>query len=401
MVCSGLKKRLVLMFTTEFARVCLFKDVGMVPYYLGRRLGCSAEIFYHVASLADRIEANYRGMELRPVVRFGWPDWIERFDKLHFLRNLRMLATLVRRARSIDVLMMFHLSVDKALFCWLYKSLNPGGKFYLKLDMSVARAVAMSEDAPGWRAWFYGALQRSVLKHSDLLTCETRETFNQLTSRGLLGVDVTSKLALLGPGFDQEYLEEASFPEPDYRDKQDLMIAVGRLGAPEKNIAMVLEALCRVDLDRWKFAFIGPMDETFLRLVEQYRASHPQLMERLLLVGEISNRFELYEYYRRAKVLVLTSLWESGGIVLTEAACFGSYIISTPVGCALEVTDDGRLGSIVAPTDVDGLIRALEQVVAGEVDLERLFPRIVRRARENFFWGQLILEPRLKELLMP
>lgn len=214
-------------------------------------------------------------------------------------------------------------------------------------------------------------------------------------------MDVASKLVLLRPGFDQEYLEETGFPEPVYRDKEDLMIAVGRLGAPEKNIAMILEALCRVDLGRWKFAFIGPMDEQFRQLVEQYRVRHPRLIERLVFVGKLVSRAKLCEYYRRARVLVLTSLWESGGIVLTEAACFGDYIVSTPVGCALEVTDDGRLGAIVEGSDVNALSRALEQLVAGEVDLERLSPRIVQRARGSFFWGQLILEPRLRDLLMP
>lgn len=92
------------MFTAEFARVCLFKDVGMVPYYLARHLGCSAEIFYLVASPAVQVEASFRGVELRPVFQPRWPDWIERFHELHFLRNPRMLATLVREARSIDIL---------------------------------------------------------------------------------------------------------------------------------------------------------------------------------------------------------------------------------------------------------------------------------------------------------
>lgn len=67
----------------------------------------------------------------------------------------------------------------------------------------------------------------------------------------------------------------------------------------------------------------------------------------MILVGNISNRELLYDYYNRAKVFILTSRWEGFAIVYPEALRFGNYIITTDVGGARDIAENTKLGSII------------------------------------------------------
>lgn len=51
----------------------------------------------------------------------------------------------------------------------------------------------------------------------------------------------------------------------------------------------------------------------------------------VILLGNIEDKNLLYDDYDRAKVFLLTSRWESFGIVLVEALRFGNYIIATEI----------------------------------------------------------------------
>jgi len=76
------------------------------------------------------------------------------------------------------------------------------------------------------------------------------------------------------------------------------------------------------------------------------------------------DRKEIKDYYATADLLVLPSSRETWGIVVNEAMCFGlPVIVSSQVGAAHDLVQDGENGFIYPSGDVEALTRRLQQFV--------------------------------------
>ncbi|HEU5486384.1 MAG TPA: glycosyltransferase family 4 protein, partial [Microlunatus sp.] len=76
-------------------------------------------------------------------------------------------------------------------------------------------------------------------------------------------------------------------------------------------------------------------------------------------LGEVTDRHELSELYRRATALCLPARFEPYGLVLLEAMAHGLPCIGTRVGAIPEILQDGELGLLVDAGDTRGLADAL------------------------------------------
>lgn len=72
---------------------------------------------------------------------------------------------------------------------------------------------------------------------------------------------------------------------------------------------------------------------------------------------------EVFEYYNRAKVLLMTSRHESWGNVYSEAAALGCYILSTEVGGATLCSNEWKFGHKLQQEDSEGLANAINNIV--------------------------------------
>ena len=72
---------------------------------------------------------------------------------------------------------------------------------------------------------------------------------------------------------------------------------------------------------------------------------------------------EVFEYYNRAKVLLMTSRHESWGNVYSEAAALGCYILSTEVGGATLCSNGWKFGHKLQQEDSEGLANAINDIV--------------------------------------
>lgn len=86
-------------------------------------------------------------------------------------------------------------------------------------------------------------------------------------------------------------------------------------------------------------------------------------------IGPIYDKSQQWEYYNSAKVFVLTSRWESYGLVLAEARRFGCYLVSTDVGAARDLIGDNENGEYVNQEDVVDLRQKLQQIIDGETKI--------------------------------
>lgn len=178
------------------------------------------------------------------------------------------------------------------------------------------------------------------------------------------------KFMFIPNGFDEKLLGRLAIEERSFEEKDNLMITVGRLADPVKNTDMLLRALARTDLKGWKFCLIGPCDAVLEERAEQFFRDHPQKRRSVVFTGPIYDKKELWEYYNRSKVFVLTSRGESSAIVLGESKRFRNYIITTDVGSARDLIGDGRFGEYIPQDDDVELARRLQNVIDGRTDID-------------------------------
>lgn len=173
---------------------------------------------------------------------------------------------------------------------------------------------------------------------------------------------------LLGYQFDEELLQTLHIKERAFSKKENLIITVGRLGSYQKNTEMLLRALKKVELkDNWKVCLIGLVDKennTIKTFIERNQNESVQF------VGNITDKRELWEYYNWAKVFVLTSRWESYGLVLNEAYRFKNYLLSTDVGAINDIYENGRYGSIIRQDDSESLSLLLNDIMRKKMHID-------------------------------
>jgi hypothetical protein len=113
---------------TDTENFHLVKDVGQLPYFMYKTEGYDAELI----SYKNNEEYPYLNKEVKGL-------------KLNFIPNkgrllyfeLGILSYLWSFSKSITVLNLFHFKKDHLLYLLLYKTLNPKGKSYIKLDMDI------------------------------------------------------------------------------------------------------------------------------------------------------------------------------------------------------------------------------------------------------------------------
>jgi glycosyltransferase involved in cell wall biosynthesis len=105
-------------------------------------------------------------------------------------------------------------------------------------------------------------------------------------------------------------------------------------------------------------------------------------------------RSELGARYKAADVLAFPTLGDGFGIVLQEAMCSGTPVITTPCGGGPECIKDGVDGWIVPPRDIDALVERLRACAS---DRDRTFAvgKAARARAERWTWhdaGKFLVE---------
>lgn len=105
-------------------------------------------------------------------------------------------------------------------------------------------------------------------------------------------------------------------------------------------------------------------------------------------------RSELGARYQAADVFVFPTLGDGFGIVLQEAMCSGTPVITTPCGGGPECITDGVDGWIVPPRNIDALVERLRECAR---DRDRTFAvgRAARARAERWTWhdaGRFLVE---------
>lgn len=342
----------------------LGKDPFMVPYYLGRMLGYSVTILYPMNEHNKDLPSVVKGVKLIPLPLYG----TERSRRT--IRYYAFFKYLWKHAREIDVFMRFFYADSLTL---LYKFLNPQGKVYVKMDVNPMNIEVESRKRPSWQKIAKGMKTRYFDSKVDIISCETSLAYGKLRECEKSKLHWGDKLVMMPNGFDEELLQSLDLKEKSFTEKENLIITVGRLGTSPKNTNMFLRALAKADLADWKCCLIGPITPELQSEISNFYLENPDKKDSVVFTGPIYDKKELWEYYNRSKLFVLTSKWESYALVFTEAQRFRNYILSTHVGAIDDVIQDGRYGMLVEQEDGDGLARKIEQIITGENGIAHVY----------------------------
>ena len=140
-----------------------------------------------------------------------------------------------------------------------------------------------------------------------------------------------------------------------------VFVSVGRL-AKQKDYPSLIRAFAQL---RQKYAAkLIILGEGDLRSQLEKHVQTLGLKADISLPGFVANP---YAYMSRAKAFVLSSVWETFGMVLVEAMACGCPVIATDCDYGpREILEHGKYGALVPVRDVDALAAAMEKVLEGD-----------------------------------
>ncbi|MBB1074567.1 glycosyltransferase [Rhodoferax sp. 4810] len=138
----------------------------------------------------------------------------------------------------------------------------------------------------------------------------------------------------------------------------DYLISVARL-EPEKDLPTLLAAFAKLSRRYPTLELVLLGSGTQQSQLKQ-TCVHLGIQHRTHFAGFAINP---YPWIARARLLVISSLHETFGLVLAEALALGVPVVSTNSGGPNEILDAGRYGSLVPPQDVDALTIAIQNTL--------------------------------------
>ena len=336
--------------------------------------GICNEVFTKDICLIPFVMQKYYGYESSILTYTNEQDFPDN-DK--YLGHLKIISIesdehLDKELRSADVIMMFGIYDDVVDLIYRYKRLNENGQIYLKLDMN---SYWLSRLHVNMNDYIMGAL-----KKCDLITAENKN--NQEFINNNWGVRVEY--------IPNGYYEFVSDDYIDYKEKKNVILFVGRVGAPEKANHILLEAFAKIEneLKDWSIELVGNVDPSFMPYINDYYNNNPKRRERVRLVGYLGKK-ELKERYKQYKIFCLTSLSEACANVFSQAISNGCYLVSTYVDGVRDITDNEKFGCIIPVNDIDRLSSVLREICQNEKLLEDNCISAQRYAKENLSWISL------------
>lgn len=351
----------------------LEKDVGKIPQILAKHYEYSCAL-----ATEGKIKSkpkNYLTIENLPP-RPSIKKWGIYISAILYIKKY---------AKQIDILNLYHLSLGTKINAILYKILNKKGILYIKLDLNI-----QDEEAELSKPTKKRSLTRKVI--GNWFNKKFFSTIDHCSAESESAVKIASKRY---PKLKNKLIEipnglEVSALNPNIEkiiaNKKNLIICVGRIGAPEKNYELILKTLNKINILDWEFAFIGPYTQNFKNQLESLTKTHPHLKNKIKLTGNISDRKTLMHWYEKAKVLAITSLREGFPSVISEAQCNGVYILSTNVSCAPEYVGQGIYGSI--SKNDEEFEKKISEIISKNIYNQNVGLIIANYARKKYDWRE-------------
>lgn len=345
-------------FVTLYPETCNYilpKDVGMITYVMGKHFNYNSKIVSYKWDNYTYLNNELKDLKMEYINYTG--------DALKDGENY-----LIDNAKDIDVLHLYYINVRTFLWIKTYKSLNPKGMVYLKLDAGPALCNIPLNDA-----------LIEALDACKLVSVENKNTAKQLS-------DIWN--------YNIEYMPNGWYDFHDvkvidYKEKENIICTVTRVGIYEKACEVLMEAfrIAFPYISDWQLRITGPIEVAdFNEYIKNFFEKYPYLKDKIIFTGYITNKSDLEKEYRKAKIFCLPSRSESFGIVLVEAERHGCYIICSNLPAAMDITDNKRYGDIFQINNTNELASLFIKHCKMEQELRINCVASQKFAKDNFSW---------------
>jgi D-inositol-3-phosphate glycosyltransferase len=173
-----------------------------------------------------------------------------------------------------------------------------------------------------------------------------------------------------------------------YPREESILLYVGRF-EPLKGIDRLLEAAAILARQRKVRVVLvggdGPRSTEEKRLRKAVRAFG--LQNHVTFAGRIE-QYQLPLYYSAADVLVVSSHYESFGLVVLESLACGTPVVATPVGAIESLLVEGRSGYVLDNADSETLAAGIERVLfIPETGRTPMTPNDIRATVRHRSWS--------------
>jgi N-acetyl-alpha-D-glucosaminyl L-malate synthase BshA len=155
---------------------------------------------------------------------------------------------------------------------------------------------------------------------------------------------------------------------------------------PLKRVDLILESVARIRRSE-SFKLLILAGDDFSPFAPQVRELG--LQDRVIVREKVT---DIEEYLEAADLGIFASEAESFCLSILETMCFSAPSVATRVGGIPEVIEDGVSGMLVAPGDVDAMVRALEELIADPKKRQQLGRAARERARSAFSADAIVLQ---------
>lgn len=304
-------------FTASYPAISnaqLLKDCGMVPYFLHKNYNTDSYMLTAKKEEYTYFDTYVKGLK---------PEYLETGsmeEKKEYL---------IKNGNSIDLLILFGGYEIFEQLALTYKQVNPNGKIYLALDANA-----------GWmdRIIFTSQKYTDLMNSCDVIATSCRAMAKHLNEKW------PWKIEYISNGYFNYYQKDI---EIDFKEKNNTILTVGRLGTSQKKTEVLLEAFAMIShhIPDWNLKLIGSVDKSFDSYIKNYFKESPQLSSRVSFTGVITDKMELFDEYRKSKIFALSSSYEGGTPnVISEALYNGNAVAITKIDAYEDAIDNGKCG---------------------------------------------------------
>lgn len=354
------------------------KDVGVIPGIISNQFedyDCFL-VSWRNGAYPDE-KKFFPRLQHKFIKRFFFSNWNRSFEVISELLSVSLY--LFKDGKSIDVIHFFHLRWYTGLLVLLFKKINPNGKVYVKMDVadSILSIQLSSKVFP-----LFSLRYARILADIDLISIETRilsEKLSSLWNREVL------------------YIPNGYFPydqkevNPDEKNRQ--LIHVSRMGTYQKNTEFLFEAIVKNQKylfeKKWKLLLVGEMTDLIKKRLHDLYNEYPLLKKIIEVYGKVDNKRDLWEFYSKSRIFVLTSRYESFGLVLVEALSAGNQILTSNIITANDIVTDKQKGLIYENENIKDFSEKLIQLIENE-NWKKDSEHIQVFAKEYFYYPTII-----------
>ena len=358
-----------------FMTVHLTKDTGKIPEVIVRLLGWQSSI---VRFNNDKLINQEQEL---PHVKV-----ITQVPKKFWRIDLNVVWFLIKQAKQIDVLLLYHFDLNTHFYGLLYKLVNQNGFLWNKLDLNedIIRdfSMTMKLRKPINRI-VYQNIIHAFFRKVDLISSESIGNANAFCVQF---PEAVKKLVYFPNGIDP-----VAMPEIENVIRENIILTVARLGTWEKGTDILLEAFARSKVwPNWKLVLVGRVEENFKPWIENFKNTYPDVWNSVKWINHLDSRKELARWYQSAKVFCLPSRFESFSMALLESGYYGCACIASDFASAFDILDHGNCGVIFPRGQTEELIKHIEDLCQDQEHIQEMGIRVQKHIRSSFNYEKII-----------